>query len=227
MAEWGGFCPVCGKNNAAEETQQHPERELSENEETLLPETEGEYEPSPKLKKMKRNMAMAACFAVLAVLATVLFFGIRSDGDMNKWFSWMVPKANDIQCKDSFTVSDKKVEKKGDVVVATLGDARLTNTQLQFYYWTAVYDFFGENYYYLSYMGLDYTKPLDEQACVYDQTMTWQQYFLQSALDAWHGNMAFVLLAKDNNFQMPENARKELEGPVYRIARKVAKLFSF
>lgn len=217
MAEWGGFCPVCGKNNAAEETQQLPEQELPETEETLLQEadlaeeTEGEYEPSPKLKKMKRNMAMAACFAVLAVLATVLFFGIRSDGDMNKWFSWMVPKANDIQCKDSFTVSDKKAEKKGDVVVATLGDAQLTNTQLQFYYWTAVYDFFGENYYYLSYMGLDYTKPLDEQACVYDQTMTWQQYFLQSALDAWHGNMAFVLLAKENNFQMPADSRKELD----------------
>ena len=47
--------------------------------------------------------------ALLAVLATVLFFGIRSDGDMSKWFGWMVPKANNIQCKDSFTVSDKGV----------------------------------------------------------------------------------------------------------------------
>lgn len=209
MAEWGGFCPVCGKNNNAQETEQIPEQELPKNDQ--VEETEGEYEPSPKVKKMKRNMAMAACFALLAVLATVLFFGIRSDGDMSKWFGWMVPKANNIQCKDSFTVSDKKVVKKGDVVVATLGDAQLTNTQLQFYYWTEVYDFFGENYYYLSYLGLDYTKPLDEQVCQLEQTMTWQQYFLQNALDAWHGNMAMVLEAKKYNFQLPEEARKELE----------------
>lgn len=211
MADWGGFCPVCGKRNAAEEAEKIPEQKLAEPEEILLPETEGESEPSPKIKKMKRNMAMAGCFALLAVLATVLFFGIRSSGDMSKWFGWMLPKANDIYCKESFTVTDKKVERKGDVVVATMGDVKLTNTQLQFYYWTEVYDFLNNNYYYLSYMGLDYTKPLDEQACPYDKTMTWQQYFLQSALESWHGNMAFAVLAKENNFQMPEEYRTELD----------------
>ncbi len=213
MAEWGGFCPACGKNNAAEEAEQVPEQELTQTGETLLPETEAEveYEPSPKVKKLKRHMAMAGCFALLAVLATVLFFGIRGDTAVSKWFDWMVPKANDIYCKETFTVEDKKVEKKGDVVIATLGDVRLTNTQLQFYYWTEIYDFLNSNYYYLSYMGLDYTKPLDEQTCAYDKTMTWQQFFLQNALDSWQGNMAFVILAKENNFQMPEEYRQTLD----------------
>lgn len=206
MADWGGFCPACGKNNAAEET-------LEQAEEILLPETEEEreYEPSAKVKKMKRNMAMVGCFALLAVLATVLFFGIRGGTVISDWFDRLKPKANDIYCKETFTVEDKKAEKKGDVVVATMGDEKLTNTELQFYYWTGVYDFLSTNYYYLSYMGLDYTKPLDEQTCAYDKTMTWQQYFLKSALDSWHGNMAFVVLARENNFQMPEEYRKTLD----------------
>jgi hypothetical protein len=60
-------------------------------------------------------------------------------------------------------------------------------------------------------MGFDFTLPLDEQPCYFDKTMTWQQYFLQSALDSWHSSMSFVRLAKENNFQMPEEYRKELD----------------
>ncbi len=231
MADWGGFCPVCGKNNAAEEAEQilqqeQPDMELEAAEQTdcLLPEEEeGEYEPSPKTKKMKRNMAMAGCFAVLALLATVLFFGIRSEGDTSKWFGWLLPKENNIYCKDTFTVEDKKVEKKGDVVVATMGDVELTNTQLQFYYWSEVYDFLRENYYYLSYIGLDYTAPLDEQFCQLDKNMTWQQYFLQGALETWQSNMTFALMAKENNFQMPEEYRKALDNMESELAATAQK----
>ena len=214
MAEWGGFCPVCGKDNAAEaETELTAQLPLSgeeaENEEELLnQEPEQEEGPSPKLKKMKRNMAMAGCFALLAVLATVLFFGIRGGSD---WFDWLIPKENNIYRKDSYTVEEKKAEKKRDVVVATVGDAELTNVQLQFYYWQEVYDFLNNNYYYLSYFGLDYTQPLDEQTCYFDSTMTWQQYFLQSALEYWQSNMAFVRLAKENNFQMPQEYQEMLD----------------
>lgn len=210
MAEWGGFCPVCGKNSAAEEAEHNClDMENAEPEELLTPEDiQEETEVSPKLKKMKRNMAMAGCFALLAVLATVLFFGIRGESDL---FSWLKPRENNIFCKDSYTVTDKKVERKKDVVVATLGDAELTNAQLQIYYWFGVQDFLSSNYYYLSYMGFDYTLPLDEQPCYFDKTMTWQQYFLQTALESWQSSMSFVRLAKENNFQMPEEYRKELD----------------
>lgn len=221
LAEWGGFCPVCGENNTAEEETKLTQTSLAAEEDRIVPEEaelmdtevtgEERDEPSPKLKRSKRIAAMSGCIALLAVLATVLFFGIRSDGDMSKWFGWLLPKENNIFCKDSFTVTDKKVAKKGDVVVATLGDVELTNTQLQFYYWSEVYDFLNNNYYYLSYIGLDYTSALDEQVCSYDKTMTWQQYFLQSALETWQSNMTFVLMAKENNFQLPEEYRTYLD----------------
>lgn len=216
MADWGGFCPVCGKSNAEEtEMTQMPEVASEEEENVVLMDAEADqeeaYEPSAKLKKSKRIAAMSGCIALLAVLATVLFFGIRSEGDVGKWFDWLKPKANDIYCKDSFTVEDKKAVKKGDVVVANMDGIELTNTQLQFYYWSAVYDFLNNNYYYLSYLGFDYSQPLDQQVCYFDKSMTWQQYFLQSALDTWQSNMAFATLAKENNFQMSEEYRTTLD----------------
>ena len=217
MAEWGGFCPVCGKSNAQEAEVTQAPADLEEEIQEELP-IEEEYEPSPKLKKAKRTATMAGCIALLAVLATVLFFGIRSDGDVGKWFDWMKPKANDIYRKDSYTVEDKKLEKKGDVVVATMNGIELTNTQLQFYYWSSVYDFLNSNYYYLSYMGFDYSKPLDQQPCYFDKNMTWQQYFLQTALDTWQSNMAFVTLAKENNFQMPAEEQAKLDGMPAELA---------
>lgn len=228
MADWGGFCPVCGKSNAEEapamEAVQLEEEELilQESEAAEMAE-EAENEPSPKLKKMKRNMAMAGCLALLAVLATVLFFGIRSDGDVGKWFDWLKPKENNIYRLESYTAEDKKVIKKGDVVVATMGDLKLTNTQLQFYYWSQVYDFLNNYYYYLSYIGFDYTAPLDQQACYFDKNMTWQQYFLESALDTWQSDMAFVTQAKQNNFQLPEEVQKELDTMAEELATTAQK----
>ena len=74
----------------------------------------------------------------LALLAVVLFFGIKGEVDL---FSWLHPRENNISYKDSYSVSDKKAESKGDVVVATIGDVQLTNRQLQLYYWMQVYEF--------------------------------------------------------------------------------------
>lgn len=221
LAQWGGFCPVCGKNNSAEDME--PAEEMAFEEEFLLEETvaeelevdelseEAQDAPSPALKKAKRIAAMSGCVALLAVLATVLFFGIRGGWEVGSLFDWLKPRENTILYKDSYTVEDKKVVQKADVVVATMGELELTNAQLQIYYWSEVYGFLNNNYYYLSYLGFDYSAPLDEQTCFFDETLTWQQYFLQSAIEIWQSNVVFAELAKQNDFVLPEDYRADLD----------------
>ena len=212
MAEWGGFCPVCGKRNATENESEMLQEELELPEEPEAPVTQNKEEgPSPALKKSKRIAAMSGCLALLAVLATVLFFGIRGGWDAGNLFNWLKPRPNTVQNKDSYTVDAKKVVKKADVVVATVGDNKLTNAQLQIFYWNEVYSFLNNYSYYLSYLGMDYTKPLDEQTCYFDATMTWQQYFLESAIQSWQSNVVFMEEAKANGYSLPQQEREELD----------------
>ena len=209
MADWGGFCPVCGKKNSTEEVTEEiltPEEELQDKKPAK--EEEG---PSPSLKKAKRMAAMSGCIALLAVLATVLFFGIRGGWEPGALFDWLKPRPNTVQNKDNYTVDDKKVAKKADVVVATIGENKLTNAQLQIFYWNEVYSFLNSNSYYLSYLGLDYTKPLSDQVSFFDANMTWQQYFLESAIQSWQSNVVFAEEAKAAGYTLPDKERQELD----------------
>ena len=241
MAEKGTFCPVCGKNNvldpeevivtdeeillavdelAAEETdlcEDEFDEELDEEFEDEEEIEEKRSEVSPTLKRARFMSAMTGCIATLAVLGVILFAGISGnfseDGkgwDVGKLFSWIIPRENNVQYKDSYTVSAKKAMKKRTDVVATVPGASLTNGELQIYYWNQVYDFLNNYSYYLSQMGLDYTSPLDAQTNYYG-TGSWQQYFLESAIEMWHSNMSFVMLAKENNFELSAEYRQELE----------------
>ena len=106
---------------------------------------------------------------------------------------------DDITCKGTYTVTMDGFN--GDAVIATMGDAKLTNTDLQVYYWMQVYGFLNEYGSYASMFGLDYTKPLDMQLSL-EGTMTWQQYFLDAALDTWTNYQAMSHEAQANNFQM-------------------------
>ena len=108
---------------------------------------------------------------------------------------------NDVTCKGSYTTAEADFH--GDAVVATMGDAQLTNAQLQIYYWMGVYDFLNEYASYASFMGLDYTKPLDMQVSM-GGAATWQQYFLDAALDTWTNYQAMALEAEANGYTLDE-----------------------
>ena len=225
MADWGGFCPVCGKKNTEDQEEMltleeeiSEEVEVSEENEADIAE---ETEVTKKLQRAKRMAAMSGCIALLAVLATVLFFGIRGGWEVDDLFGWLKPRQNTIHYKDSYTVTDKKAVKNRDEVVATMGEYELTNAQLQIYYWNEVYGFLSNYSYYLSYIGFDYTKALDEQVCYFDNTVTWEQYFISSAIQIWQSNVAFADLAKQSNYQMPEEQRKELDGMEADLQKQV------
>lgn len=228
MADWGGFCPVCGKNNDDKpQNALDPQEEIIELEEDAPLETElteeNAEDNSPKLKKAKRIAAMSGCVALLAVLATVLFFGIRGGWDVGSLFDWLKPRENTIHYRDAYTVKDKKAIRKKDKVVATMGDQQLTNAQLQIYYWTEIYGFQNDYYYYLSYVGIDFSKPLSEQTCYFDASLTWEKYFLENALHTWQSYAAFSMQAKENGFTMPASYRADLDSMAETLQQEATK----
>lgn len=196
------FCRYCGKE-MDDEVQICPECgqpvEVVSQEEAPV-----EQVIAPEKPKGKGGIIAAVCVAVAALvaLAVVLLFAM---GVLKP------PRANDVFKKDSYSVSDETAIKKADVVVAKLSDEELTNSELQIFYWMQVYEF--ANYYgsYLSYVGLDMTQPLDAQVCAYDETMTWQQYFLDVAVETWQRYQLLCELADEADFELSEEEQASLE----------------
>lgn len=201
------FCPYCGKAisdegaAAAEGSEETVQMLCDENaaEEVVIAQ---EPVQKPKKKAWKLVLAIVGAVVALGVLAVVLLYALGVD---------LKPRANDILKKDSYTVEDDKAEKKSDVVIAAINGKELTNAQLQIYYRMQVIDFI--NYYgsYLSYIGMDYTQPLDEQTCAYDKNLTWQQYFLDVAIETWQRYQLLGLLAEEAGFEMGEEWKASLE----------------
>ncbi len=215
------ICPACGKDNteaAAEETVAAQETEAAaveaeetaevQNEETAVAEeteaveeaevteeavAEAEEIPQQPKKTWKKVVAIACCAVAVIGIAVGACFALDV----------LPPKKNDVYCKDSYTADAEKVVAAADKVIATIDGHALTNEQLQMFYWMEFYNFM-ENYSgYLSYFGLDYTKPLSQQY-VTDTETTWEQFFLEQALNTWHRYQTLVLMAEEENYQMPE-----------------------
>ena len=112
---------------------------------------------------------------------------------------------DDETCKGSYTVSDEQIAADKANVVATVADRELTNAELQIYYWMEVQGFLSNYGSYASYLGLDYTQPLDTQLCgVSETTQTWQQYFLALALADWHNYASLAEEAELNGYELEE-----------------------
>ena len=110
---------------------------------------------------------------------------------------------DDVTCKGTYTVTDDEIAAAASTVVATVGTETLTNAELQVYYWMQVIDFLNQYYSYASLFGLNVDQPLDTQICM-DGTMTWQQYFLNSALTNWHNYQAMCLEADAAGYVLDE-----------------------
>ncbi len=151
-------------------------------------------------KPWRITLIVVSCLTgllLLALLAGVVHYGITGS---------FFPKENNLYTKDSYSVTqeelstssgNKDFQKNLDVVVATIGDEKLTNRLLQVYYWQTVRN--------NSYTDMDSSKPLDEQIYDPDTGMTWQQYFLQEAIDLWKENVVLTNHAKAAGYQMPES----------------------
>lgn len=209
-------------------------------EETPAEETPAEEKPEAteikegiKATPGKIAMAIVAGVVVLALLVALVVSGI--DGDLFRSTEETVaptagtveteaaepategtipPDGNpeDVTCKGSYTVSDDEINASVDTVVAVVGDQELTIGELQVYYWESVYAFSSEWGSYASLLGLDLTQPLDTQLCeTGDISMTWQQYFLDYALNTWHSHQSMALEGAANDYTLTDELREELD----------------
>ncbi len=209
LVEGKPFCPSCGKTQ----------------EETDSPEIKEGIKASPG----KIALAVAAVVVVLALLVAVVIGGMDNpifagteesaaptETEPVETVPATVPadgNPDDVTCKGTYTVTDEDAVAAANTVVATMGGRELTNGQLQVYYWEEVYAFLQEYGGYASYFGLDISQPLDTQMCENGQMpMTWQQYFLQCALNTWHRYQSVALEGEANAIEMDTDVQTYLAG---------------
>lgn len=100
---------------------------------------------------------------------------------------------DDATCLGSYTAGETEIRDAADTAVASMGDAQLTNGQLQLYYWLEVDAYRRSD----AQIQPDYGQSLDTQSCPMDSSVsTWQQYFLKAALNTWHTQQSLVLMAE-------------------------------
>ena len=182
------LCPACGQENQPEEMAE----ELADVAEET---TKAEVEEAPAKKKKMTSGKLAVIYILIIVLLASLIapviVGMQKGNTPAGSTVGTVPadgNRDDVTCKGSYTVSEKKAKDKADKVVATAGETELTNEMLQSIYWLQVFNFLG-NY---GNNGIDTSMPLDQQLCSHStEGWTWQQYFLNVALREWQMYNAF------------------------------------
>jgi len=108
---------------------------------------------------------------------------------------------DDITCQGSYTGDDAAVLDAANTVVAKAATENLTNRQLQVYYWMEVAAYRAAEHD----VAPDFTQPLDVQLCDLDDTaITWQQYFLQRALNTWYSLQALELWGLNTPLELEE-----------------------
>ncbi len=147
-------------------------------------------------KRVKIAMIVLACVVLLVGIISLVYFAT---------------KKNDVHYKNSYTVSDRKAQKAADTVIATLADRELTNAQLQICYYRVIKEYLDYYGAYIIYTGLDVSKPLDSQWFDEAEGTTWQQYFLELALDEWRTTQVLRIKADAANYQISDDLAKYLE----------------
>ncbi len=172
-------------------------------------------------------VAAAACLVLLVCLTVVLWWsiaGVKSfDEGMGKIKALFasqekkdptaqskpkeekpyVPQGG-VFTKESYTADDTAAS--GNTVL-TIGDTAYTNSQLQVYYWMTFYQRYAYDYQY----GLNLMIPLDQQTCAYNNGGTWQQYYLDRALNNMLSYGAMVKKANEANFKLDAEDQKVLD----------------
>lgn len=204
-------CPVCG---AALEEETAPE-EVCE-----APVQEEKGKKQPVMVPLKMVVLVGVILLLAVVLVGVVLMGTLREADPTKPTTatteppLTIPadgNPEDVTCKGSYTLTDEKLAHT--TVAATMGNHQLTNGKLQVFYWMQVYDFINYYGYYLSAVGLDYTKPLDMQACgISEEKITWQQYFLGETLKVWQNYQLLADMAEQAGWKIPAEYQAQLDG---------------
>lgn len=238
LSENGTFCPNCGRDNAepAPVEENAPAAEVTAEETPAVETPAAEIKEGAKATPGKIAIAIAAAVVLLGALIAMLAGGMAGGNEQSSATDEATAAAttatvetvpatipadgnpDDVTCKGSYTASDEEVIAAADTVVATVGDYALTNGQLQVYYWMEVQNFLSNYGAYAVYFGLDYNQPLDTQVCGIAEGGTWQQFFLESALQSWQNYQSMAAEADAEGYELAaeyqeliDNVEKNME----------------
>ena len=181
------------------------------------------YFAPPEKKKRSTGALVAIFVAVAVVVGAIIYIALN-------WSTVFGGSASTIDARDSYTASVDELtpdSAKMQAAVAQVGDHKLTNGQFQIYYWMQFYNLANTYGQYLSYMGLDTTKafadqdsnaPVDENADTTDSTgseapatLTWEQYFIRSAIACYKEYTALADAATDAGMELSEEYQSYLD----------------
>ena len=219
-------CPLCGKELKETEEEYVYEEETEEAEEEYVYAEDEEYEDEEEVaqivekKKKKMPKALGVTLAALGslvlmgALAVAVLYGMGYK--LSSIGAFLGLKEADVSYKRTYSVSDKKVRRTADEVVAKVGDQILTNGQLQVYYWMTVRDYISQYEYAISVgenveLGVDLEKPMSEQIYDLKTGMTFEQFFLENALETWRRYVSFVQLAQDTDYVLTQDIQDFLD----------------
>lgn len=188
-------------------------------------------QPKKEIKTWQIVIAAVACAALLLSLTVVVWWSIIGVKDFDDGMNAVknLFKATSVSTTAPTTLptrpnapttptkpvvpgpSAEEVFANRETVVATMGDVKLTNGQLQIYYWTSVYDFLKEYGSYIYYYGLDLYTPLSQQECGLLEEGTWQDFFMEDAINDWHKYQAMALEAEKAGMELPEDLQEVLD----------------
>lgn len=159
-------------------------------------------------------LAITAGVAVLALVGLLVWMVMSGMITVNLG---KPAETTPVETGVSYTVSDDVAVAANKNIVAKVGDLELNNGQLQIHYWSQIYTFINNYSYYLSYFGIDFTKPLSEQACMVEEGKTWEEFFLEMALDSWSQMATISIMAEENGFVLTEEQQKELDSVIEKL----------
>lgn len=206
------ICPGCGAENVPEFVP----------EEAVMPAAEEAEAPAAEkvpavsgLSGWKLALVIGVCTVLCTALVLLVLWGTGVIGAAaNDPTDTPSKPGENATLVDSYTVSDEEAKAAADKVIATMGDLKLTNAQLQIYYWSQVFDFLNNNgtYYF------DYTQPLNAQYYSEADGVTWEQYFVDVAIETWHRYGALYLLGREQGFQLSQAQKDKLAGLPQELA---------
>ena len=213
LPEGTELCPICGEAAEPEAVTEETIVTGEVAEETAVTEEATEEtvcEEAPAREEVKKPKSKVLSWVVtglilVAVIAVLAISSLRGEG--KKLFA----SSDDVTCKGSYVVEDAVAVEKADTVVATMGDKVLTNGELQLYYQNYIYTFYSQYASYMSYIALDLTQPLDKQPCDLAEGQTWEQFFLQNAIENWKQYTLLEILAENDGYEVGPQLQAELD----------------
>ncbi len=239
LEENSAVCPACGKDQMAPEAVEAPAAELPAEEASAAQPAKSEIKEGAKATP--GLIAAIVVLSVLLVAALIALVMMGSSKEKNtppetqsqvesvggeeaaEPTDLMAVEATipadgnpeDVTCKGTYTAEDAAVLAAADTVVAAMGEDKLTVSQLQVYYWMEVRSFLNNLYYYgvdATYYGMDYELGLDQQQCAIAEGKTWQQYFLECALQSWRSYVSMGREAGAAGYVLEEDFRAQIDG---------------